>query len=387
VNAAGSAVVVWESDTNSSAGARRIIGRRFGPDGAALGAEFEVDQNKSAAKSRASVAAANAGHYVVTWEMFTSQREGWDIYARRYSASGQPAGNQFLVSQAAGRGQQYSDVAADSQGNFVATWSSYGQDGSGWGVYARRFNANGVSLGNEFRVNGAVGGDQYFPRIAMAPGGEFVIVWHGGGLYARTFDAQGNPMSGDILVGPYGSARAVTMNSSAEFVACFEDADGDGGGIFARAYNLAGMPLGVAFAVNSNPAGAQFEPSAAFDAHDGLVFTWTSRRGDGNADDIFARRFSAAGVAVGDEFRVNTFTANNQSRSSVAGTGDGRILVVWDSFGQDGSSEGIFCQRYLLSAAATAFAHGTSASSNQVGPNNLWPDDGEHETDLLIEAI
>jgi hypothetical protein len=32
----------------------------------------------------------------------------------------------------------------DAAGNFVVTWSSYGQDGSGSGIYAQRYNAAGV---------------------------------------------------------------------------------------------------------------------------------------------------------------------------------------------------------------------------------------------------
>ena len=33
----------------------------------------------------------------------------------------------------------------DAAGNFVVTWSSNGQDGNGWGVYARRYDAAGVA--------------------------------------------------------------------------------------------------------------------------------------------------------------------------------------------------------------------------------------------------
>lgn len=45
-------------------------------------------------------------------------------------------------------------VAADADGDFVVTWSSFGQDsGFTWGVYAQRYDAAGVTLGSEFLVN------------------------------------------------------------------------------------------------------------------------------------------------------------------------------------------------------------------------------------------
>ena len=46
-------------------------------------------------------------------------------------------------------------VAMTANGDFVVTWTSDGQDGSGQGVYAQRFNASGVAQGSEFRVNTA----------------------------------------------------------------------------------------------------------------------------------------------------------------------------------------------------------------------------------------
>src|SRR5690606_36401463 len=44
-------------------------------------------------------------------------------------------------------------VAMDSDGDFVVTWTSTYQDGSGYGVYGQRYDMNGNALGGEFRVN------------------------------------------------------------------------------------------------------------------------------------------------------------------------------------------------------------------------------------------
>src|SRR5262249_26214444 len=44
-------------------------------------------------------------------------------------------------------------VAVDSAGDSIITWSSTGQDGSGSGVYAQHYSAEGTAIGSEFRVN------------------------------------------------------------------------------------------------------------------------------------------------------------------------------------------------------------------------------------------
>ena len=65
-------------------------------------------------------------------------------------------------------------------GNFVVVWSGNGV-GDGDGVFARRFNAAGNPIGAlpEFRVNGAVsvGFNQSNPDVAMETNGDFAVVW------------------------------------------------------------------------------------------------------------------------------------------------------------------------------------------------------------------
>src|SRR5438094_649964 len=57
------------------------------------------------------------------------------------------------------------------------------------------------------------------------------------------------------------------------------------------------------------------------------------------------------GTKLGVETRVNTTTANNQqtfaeSPRAIAMDADGNYVVVWSSLNQDGSSWGVYAQRY-----------------------------------------
>ena len=51
-------------------------------------------------------------------------------------------------------------------------------------------------------------------------------------------------------------------------------------------------------------------------------------------------------IRLGNEFQVNTYTPNNQLFPAVAADSDGNFVVAWQSEGQDGSSNGVFAQRF-----------------------------------------
>ena len=80
-----------------------------------------------------------------------------------------PLGPEARVNTTTAGDQSNVEVAADADGDFVLVWQSDGQDGSGLGVYARRYAASGAALGGEFLVNTTTAGDAWArlePRCA-----------------------------------------------------------------------------------------------------------------------------------------------------------------------------------------------------------------------------
>ena len=83
-----------------------------------------------------------------------------------------------------------------------------------------------------------------------------------------------------------------------------------------------------------------------------FVIAWQSKGQDNPpAPDygVYAQRYSANGTQAGTEdLLVNTVTHEHQRRPSIAMDADGDHVIAWSSFGQvpDGSSNGIFAQRY-----------------------------------------
>jgi hypothetical protein len=104
-------------------------------------------------------------------------------------------------------------------------------------------------------------------------------------------------------------------------------------------------PVGAEFQVNVYTTDDQREAAVAVRPGGSFVVVWRSENQDGSSYGVFARPYDAVGAA-GVETRVNTYTTNSQRSATVAATTDGGFVVVWHSSTQDGSSYGVFGQRY-----------------------------------------
>jgi hypothetical protein len=139
---------------------------------------------------------------------------------------------------------------------------------------------------------------------------------------------------------------------------------------------------GSEFQVNSYTAYTQSGASAAADADGDFVVAWQSVLQDGSSlftYGVFARRFSSAGVAQASEFQVNSYTADTQLYPSVASSAAGDFVVAWQSNTQDGSSFGVFAQRFSSDGArlGAEFLVNTHTSDIQRDPMAAAQDDGD----------
>jgi YD repeat-containing protein len=360
----GSLVVVWSSQgqDGSSTG---IYGRRYDASGAA-GPEFRVNTYTTGIQFNPAVAAVADGGFVVAWQSLAQDGSGWGVYAQRYDASGAAAGPEFRVNTHTASDQSQPAVAAVADGGFVVAWRSWVQDGSGWGVYAQRYDASGAAAGPEFRVNTHTTDDQSQPAVAAAADGGFVVAWRsrgqggpGWGVYARRYDASGagaDEFRIDTLtqqVISELSAPAVAAAAGGGFIVAWDVSGPDGSfvGVYARRYDAALVAVQPEFQVNTYTTDAQWRPAVAATVDGGFVVAWQSHGQDGSFAGVYAQRYDASGAAAGPEFRVNTHTTNNQILPVVA-SDDGGFVVVWAGAGPgDTSGEsldgGIFITRYL----------------------------------------
>jgi hypothetical protein len=352
-------VVVWQSDGQDGSDVG-LFGQFFFITGIPVGPEFRVNTYTTGDQYAPSTAMWGAGNFVVTWHS-PHDGSGSGVFGQRFLAGGVPNGPEFRVNSFTTGHQSQAAVATDLSGNFVVVWSSNGQDGDAAGVFGQRFAAgSGLPIGPEFRVNTYTTGYQYHPAVASDWAGNFVVVWQDGsgyvpgrGVFGQRFDSSGAPVGPEFQVETYTTgfqgSPSVAADASGDFVVVWtSDAPpGPELGVFGQRYSSAGVPLGAEFQVNTYTTGALGSPAAVTsDGAGNFVVVWGHAHQDDLSFGVFGQRYASSGDPVGAEFRVNTYTTRGQLAPAVATIGGGTFVVAWESYGQDGSSWGVFLQRY-----------------------------------------
>ena len=162
---------------------------------------------------------------------------------------------------------------------------------------------------------------------------------------------------GDFAVNAYTTGRQgtpdIAADESGHFVVAWAGAgEGDPDGVFARRFTSAGVPRGPEFRVNTDTtASLGYGVAVSSDRFGNFVVVWTSDGQDGSSYGIFGQRFAADGSPIGAEFQVNTYTTGMQSDGSVALDDAGNFVVVWEENpARDGGPRTIFGRRYDASA-------------------------------------
>jgi hypothetical protein len=228
--------------------------------------------------------------------------------------------------------------------------------------------AQGEPLGPEFQVNSYTTSHQRYVSMASDSAGNFVVVWTSanqdgsyGGVFGQRYDSTGTPLDGEFRVNSYTTSYqrfpSVASDSAGNFVVVWQSYGQDGYhyGIFGQRYASTGAPLGEEFRVNTYTTNNQRLASVASDSAGNFVVAWTTATQDGHQVGVFAQRYATTGAPLGGEFQVNTYTTFFQWYPSVAFASGNEsrpswrpraFVVVWTSANQDGSDRGIFGQRY-----------------------------------------
>jgi hypothetical protein len=325
------------------------------------GPEFAVNSYGTGLQVATDVAVGSGGHFVVVWHGDVAGDDGRGVAGRVFRSSGVPLVTDFHVNTLTPDYQSYPSVAVDANGRFVVAWQSYYGDDDGYGIRARLFGPDGTPLGGEFQVNTFSTGYQLYPDVAFNADGTFVVVWQtpdadgdGYGVVGRRYDSTGTPLAGEFIVSSYTTgyqfAPRVAPSASGFRVTWDGQGVGDDAGIFMRQFDLAGSPQGTDFAVNTGVANIQYYPQIA--GENAFVVTWEDYDDVTGERNVRARRFDSAGTPLAGEFMVNSYITGYQLRPSVAVDSAGNFLVSWwDGSGLDGSDSGIWARQFDAAGA------------------------------------
>lgn len=402
VVAGGRSVVAWigpdvpAGAEEGEGGRQPAVHARFFEDagGSDDGGEVVLATYVGIEDSAAAAASDAAGTIVVVWQSWEAPGDGSDfgIYAKLFQANGRWIDlnenglddDTLLVNTFTAGSQVNPAVASDAAGNFVVVWESVRQDGSGSGIFARRYDASLKDWADaaEFQVHALSTGDQSAPAVASNQSGGFTVVWQGPdadgtGIYRRRYAANGLPLEGDVLVNVVTATNqtgpTIAMNDAGESVIAWvsdhnvanDPLDGEKS-VFARWFAATGMPVGPQeFLVSAYVKDAQEQPAVDVAANGDFVVAWQSINQERNLEDVgsswgvYARRF-IVNKAVGSvtspqaqEFRVNETTAGPQRFPAVGTDDSGRFSIAWQSIRQDGSSWAVLTRHYEADATPT----------------------------------
>jgi hypothetical protein len=329
---------------------------------ASVAADFQVSTYTASNQLEPAVARAANGDFVVVWGSGNQDGQFYGIFAQRFDSAGARIAVEFQVNTYTTNAQRLPAVAMNDAGAFVAVWRSGSQDGSDYGVFGRRFSSAGAGQGVEFQVNEYTNGPQNFPAVAIDDQGDFVVVWPGvgaagTGIFGRRFDSSGGALASDFRVNTFTLYAKrypkVASDADGDFVVTWDShsQDGPSYGTFARRFDSLGVAVGDEFQVNTHTIGNQFLSTVAAADDGAFVVAWQSYH-DGSGAGIFARRFSASGAPLAVEFQVGQRTTLQQIRASIDVAGDGAFLVAWTDQMRDGSDYGVFGRRFGSTGAA-----------------------------------
>ena len=168
--------------------------------------------------------------------------------------------------------------------------------------------------------------------------------------YEEIFSIEGTASSSDeFQINTYTSNYQKNANVATDgtnYLIVWESRyqDGSGYGIYGQLVDSNGTKIGSELHISSRTSNDQLKPYAASNGNNYLV-TWQSYGQDGSYEGIYGQFFDLNGNKIGSEFRINYTTYRNQRNPSIA-TDNNNYLITWQSYRQDGSYEGVYAQLY-----------------------------------------
>jgi hypothetical protein len=354
--------IVWEDNLTDGDGLG-ISARRLDSNLSGSFSSFRVNVIGAGDQERPQVALLNNGGAAFVWQ--GGRRSYQHIYARFLSASGTwvtPA-NDVLVNTFTNNFQVNPAVAALANGNVVVAWGSFNEfsGNSLQDVYAQVLSPAGQKLGGELLVNQYTSYNQRTPAIAGLSDGRFVVAWiseqqrfdNSVDIYARIFNADGSSSGNEIAVNTSTNVCAnpsVAASPNGGFMIAWSEKDltsltTNSWDVYARAFLNTGVASGPVARLNQYLFGDQYAPKLASLGSDVLA-VWTSLGQDGSREGVFGRFLRSDVTPEGNEFLINTTTVGAQIHPTVTADGVGRFQVAWASFTGLAYGFDLFAQRY-----------------------------------------
>lgn len=278
-----------------------------------------------------------------------SYNSGQDVIARMFDGSGNPTTPDLFVHPGFSQYiQDEAEVCVAEGGEWLVAYSDrFGYDGEQMGILGRRYGANGLPLGNVQQFNEVGAASQWRPLIAARKGGGWVVTWSGdwdGDAFFRLVEPNGTFATGDVRIATHDNGAQVDPTVAVSPIngdiftvhVDFSAWGGVGSGtnLWARLFDAQGNPKQATeiFVTPNQGAGDQREPRVAADGLGNYIVTWQCDTTDGSGWGVFGRRYGPDGLPLGPEFPIPESTNFPQKNAQVAADDAGNFVVVWEDW-------------------------------------------------------
>ena len=374
----GGFLIAWSSEGRADDSNHGIYAQRYAANGTASGSTFLANSYTNSDQRDPSVTSLNDGGFLITWQSAIQDDFSYGIYGQRYTQDGATMGTEFKINTTKASTQWQPSVTNLIDGGFLVAWTSNQDDLGNYGIYAQRYQADGIALGQEFHVNTHTADAQTNPQVTSLVDGGYVITWQSKlqdgsdfGIYAQRYTANGTASGREFRVNSYTSGAqsdpSITSLADGGFLISWESSINHA--IYAQRYASDGAVSGSEFIVAQG-----IDPSVTSLADGGFLVTWTAlSQGYGS---IQAQRYAADGKASGYPIEVHPypFGISYQQFPSVTSLDDGSYLISWSQ--NDNGYQAIYAQRYAEDGSKISDATWTAL----IGSDNI---NGTNSSDLI----
>ncbi|MBU0474966.1 MAG: T9SS type A sorting domain-containing protein [Bacteroidetes bacterium] len=351
-DAAGNYIIAWDSENQATPNSQSdIYFQLFDSNNNKVGSETLVNTATDNEQERPALSMNGNGNFVVVWASHTGNFDSiFDIKGRLYK-SNQPVGDEFLINTTTQNSQTKPAVSMNSDGSFVVTWESWFQIDSK-DIYLQQFDSDGNKIGNETLVNTTTNSGQGRPTIKHFNNGSFIVIWEswetlndgtsnpGYDLYGKIFAADGSLLKDDFLINTYTEnfqwfADVETFDDMSFIIAwCSWDQDGHWGGVYLQKFGSLGEKIGTEVLVNSTTVNYQWLPKIRKTSENNFAVVWSSWQQDGSREGVYLQVFDENLNKLSFETKVNDYSDNYQWEPDFISTDNNELLVTWSSWGK-----------------------------------------------------
>ena len=238
-----------------------------------------------------------------------------------------------------------------------------------------------LSTISDILTNSTTANNQEAPSVTTLADGRYIVTWqsnegatNGSDIRARIFSSTGVPAGDDFIVNTTRTETQlfadVTTLSDGRYVFTWESEIGGNTEIRGRIYNANGTPAGDDFPVNTTTANDQIASTVTALAGGRFVVAWQSDDAGATGHNIRAQIYGASGLKEGAEILVNTVTAGAQDIPDITTLADGRFVATWASF-ENQNTTGVEVRGRIFAANGTPAGADFVLNSGSAGDQQL----------------